>query len=82
MKKIISAKDVETLLRQGKTVDAITADAILTPSAMADGVKMASAVMASTVFPCLKRVSTSLALIIFFMRLFWVCKRFHPPTLR
>ena len=33
MKKIISAKDVEILLRQGKTVDAITADAILTPSA-------------------------------------------------
>ena len=33
MKKIISAKDVETLLRQGKSVDSITADAILTPSA-------------------------------------------------
>ena len=33
MKKIVSAKDVEALLRQGKSADAIAADAILTPSA-------------------------------------------------
>ncbi|MDG1892164.1 MAG: class II aldolase/adducin family protein [Verrucomicrobiota bacterium] len=33
MKKIISVKDVEALLRQGKSTEAITVDAILTPSA-------------------------------------------------
>ena len=33
MKKIISAKDVESLLKQGASIESITADAILTPSA-------------------------------------------------
>ena len=33
MKKIISAKDVESLLKQGASIESITSDAILTPSA-------------------------------------------------
>lgn len=42
MKQIISAKDIEQLLKQGKSADAIPSDAILTPSAK-DLLKTASA---------------------------------------